>query len=132
MRVYIAGQMRGVPYYNFPAFDAAARRLRELGVEVVSPADLDRARGFDPMTLSYDADWNRVPDRFDLHACILEDVAAILKCQTVALLPGWGRSAGANAEVAIASWAGISVVSVEELVHMLEYVKELQDRRAAE
>ncbi len=28
MRIYIAGPMRGVPKFNFPAFDLAAARIR--------------------------------------------------------------------------------------------------------
>jgi hypothetical protein len=44
-RVYIAGPMRGIPEFNFPAFDAAARG-RAMGLEIISPAELDRAHGF--------------------------------------------------------------------------------------
>ncbi|MHB1850453.1 MAG: DUF4406 domain-containing protein, partial [Acidimicrobiales bacterium] len=45
-RIYIAGPMRGVKDWNFPAFDAARDLLVAAGWEVVSPADLDRAGGF--------------------------------------------------------------------------------------
>lgn len=44
-RAYIAGPMRGYDRFNFPAFDAAKDRLIEMGWDVVSPADLDRAVG---------------------------------------------------------------------------------------
>ena len=73
MTIYIAGKMRGIPYYNFPAFDAARDRLRECGFSVVSPADLDRDVGFDPATLPPDFDWFSVPPGFDI-------AAAVAKC----------------------------------------------------
>ena len=46
-RLYIAGPMRGIPQYNFPVFDAARDKAIALGWDAVSPADLDRANGFD-------------------------------------------------------------------------------------
>jgi hypothetical protein len=41
MKVYISGPMSGLPNFNIKAFDALAVRLRNLGHEVVSPAELD-------------------------------------------------------------------------------------------
>jgi hypothetical protein len=43
MRAYIANKMTGIPQFNIPWFDAAALYLREeKGIDVVSPAELDR------------------------------------------------------------------------------------------
>lgn len=39
-RVYISGPMSGLPDLNFPAFNAAAQQLRELGLDAVNPADI--------------------------------------------------------------------------------------------
>ena len=36
-KVYLAGPMRGLPRYNFDAFDRAAKYLREDGYAVFSP-----------------------------------------------------------------------------------------------
>lgn len=44
MRVYLAGPMRGLPQFNFPAFDAGAATLEALGHEVFNPADRDRGK----------------------------------------------------------------------------------------
>lgn len=106
MKLYLAGPMRGKRFFNFPAFDEARDRLVAMGHEVVSPADLDRARGFDGCKCSPDDPCDKAPEGFDLDACILEDVAAVLACDGVVFLDGWLDSAGARAEYAAAEWRG--------------------------
>lgn len=108
--LYIAAKMRGLPYYNFPAFDAARDRLKALGFEVFSPADMDREAGFDPMKYSYDVQlaafangWNGLPQSFDLAAAIKRDNEAIAKADGVFVLhEGFAESEGATAEVELA------------------------------
>jgi hypothetical protein len=39
--VYLAGPMRGIPQFNFPAFMAAAKQLQKEGYHVFNPADRD-------------------------------------------------------------------------------------------
>lgn len=102
--IYIAGPMRGVPYYNFPAFDAARDLLSAEGWQVMSPADLDRAAGFDAMRLPAAHDWQTSPDGFCCASCIDRDIAALRACDAIYLLDGWERSAGARAEKALAEW----------------------------
>lgn len=105
-RVYIAGSMRGIPFYNFPAFDKTAKTLRLLGYEVVNPADMDRANGFDAMKLPADYDWNSIPEGFDFEDCVTRDIEAVRKCDAIFLLNGWETSKGALAEKALAEWLG--------------------------
>jgi len=106
MTLYTAAAMRGIPYYNFPAFDAARDALQARGHTVISPADLDREHGFDAMTLPPDYDWNSIPEGFDLSACIRRDVDAVLRCDALVFLPGdWSASIGCKSEFAIARWA---------------------------
>ena len=110
MRTYIAGKMRGIPLYNFPAFDSAASDLRSHGIEVVSPAELDREQaGFDPTKLPDDWDWNALPEDFCLRHAAARDLAALMTCDAIHLLPGWQQSKGATAEHAVAVWLGLGV-----------------------
>ena len=114
MTDYLAGPMRGIPFFNFPAFDEARDKLRALGHEVISPADIDRENGFDAMLLPEDTDWNVIPPQLNLDALIERDLAAVRRCHFVVTLPGWQHSVGARAEVAVAQWAGKSIMSIED------------------
>lgn len=51
-RVYLAGPMTGIADYNFPAFNAAAARLRAVGFDVVNPADHGVVEGAEPVGIS--------------------------------------------------------------------------------
>lgn len=51
-RVYLAGPMTGIADYNFPAFNAAAARLRAEGFDVVNPADHGVVDGAEPVGIS--------------------------------------------------------------------------------
>ena len=109
--VYIAGKMRGVPLFNFPKFDRAAEEFRSLGWRVISPAEMDRERGFDPTTLGTDLS-EGVSPAF-LKDAILRDLTAIIDCTALALLPGWETSAGAKVELALARFLGLTVINAE-------------------
>lgn len=91
MRIYLAGPMTGYPEWNFPAFNAEAARLRRLGHDVVNPAE----HGADP-AMSW-ADYLRL------------DLAQLLTCEAVALLPGWEASKGATLERHVATALGMKV-----------------------
>ncbi len=109
--VYIAGPMRGIKYFNFPAFDAAEIELTKQGFDVISPAKLDRAAGFDPETLGNDYDWLDLQKiGFELSDAVKRDADALTKSDAIYLLDGWQRSKGATAEKAIAEWLGLTVM----------------------
>ncbi len=98
MRIYLAGPMRGIDHYNFPAFDAATARLRGAGYRVASPAEHDRAIGFDETLNNLDT--------FDVMAAFRWDVDQVFDCDAVVLLPGWEKSTGVGAELAVARMIG--------------------------
>ena len=84
--------MTGHPDLNFPAFHAEAKKWRDLGHEVVNPAELCP----DPAT-----PW---------HECMRKDIAALVTCDTIVLLPGWRQSRGATLEQHIAERLGMSQI----------------------
>lgn len=110
--IYIAGPMRGMPRFNFDAFDRARDQLVADGWDVISPADMDREHGFDVDGLADDAaDWWRPESLgFDLQAAIDRCLDAIAQCDAVYVLPGWRDSRGASAEVAVAKWRQLQIV----------------------
>ena len=96
-RIYISGPMTGMPRLNFPAFHAEAARLTTLGYEVVNPADLN-------------------PDQeMCWHECMRRDLAALLTCDSLALMDGWQKSAGAHLEMYVAHRVGMEIVIAREV-----------------
>ncbi|MGL5181011.1 DUF4406 domain-containing protein [Herbaspirillum huttiense] len=83
-RIYVAGPMSGLPELNFPAFHAAAAELRAQGFDVVNPAEINP----DPA-----AGWV---------ACMRADIAQLVTCDEILLLPGWENSRGVTLERHIA------------------------------
>jgi hypothetical protein len=104
---YLAGPMRGIPEYNFPAFLRAAALLREQGWTIHSPAERDIEEGFDPKT-----DEAKSLDYYMQH-----DLAAVCSHDAVILLGGWEDSQGARLEAMVADEVGHPVFELvgEEL-----------------
>lgn len=112
MKIYVAGPMRGIPDFNFPAFNEASARLRGEGHIVFNPAEKDIERNGDSFASST-GDEKALTNGFDLRVALLEDLEWICKeAEAVAVLPGWENSKGANAEVATARALGLVVFSV--------------------
>jgi len=101
-RIYLAGPMTGYPGHNFAAFYRAAERLRAAGWDVVNPAE-----NFGGRTDLPRASYMRA------------DVAALVECDAVALLPGWEVSRGAKVEYLLAREMGLAVIDVAMLAPML-------------
>lgn len=106
-RLYLAGPMTGIEHYNFPAFDAAAKQLREAGHTVFNPADNDRENGFDGKSAAGDP-VEAAAKGFNLREALKQDLSWICDhAEGIALLPGWEESKGARTEVALAHALGI-------------------------
>jgi hypothetical protein len=83
-RIYIAGPMRGHEDLNYPAFNEAAEDLKAVGWEVSNPAEIN-------------------PDTTTPYAeCMRSDLAALVECEAIYMLKGWGESKGATLEYQIA------------------------------
>lgn len=99
-RVYLAGPMRGVPEFNFPAFKRAAAKLRHEGYVVFSPAEKGQEAVLDKHPgLQDDLAFRREVFKYD--------AIAICESDIIALLPGWEASSGARAEWALACAIGL-------------------------
>lgn len=114
MRYYIAGPMTGIENYNWPAFEAAASKLRNAGHEVVSPTEIDegmevvevkRDRSTDPATI---LDVRTTP-AFDYDRVLAEDLRQLAGCSGIHLLRGWQQSVGACTELQRALELGLTV-----------------------
>ncbi len=108
VRAYLAGPMRGIPNFNFPAFAAGAALLRARGYEVFSPAERDENR-HNPRMFEGTGDITKIEGvgGFSLREVLGADLEWIGKfADYVVVLPGWELSKGARAEVALARAIG--------------------------
>lgn len=95
--LYVAGPMSGLPDYNYPAFHAAAERLRAAGYVVENPAENPPC-----------ADWT---------GYMRLSLVQISRADGIAVLDGWQMSRGASLEVHIAHALLLPVLPVESWLH---------------
>jgi len=101
MRGYLAGPMTGLPQFNFPAFDAAAKMLRDAGHEVISPAELDDPETRKKALASPDgAPGSGSHDGETWGDFLARDIKLIADgtLDVIWVLPGWESSKGALLE----------------------------------
>ena len=127
MRVYCSGPMTSMPDHNIPAFDAAAKRLREQGHFVVNPAELSAqfgtpeevAESFAEYYRMLDLDANfldhtpatQILERTRVARAVMDaDLAAVRSCDAIYMLRGWEDSRGAKKEIAEAIAHGLTVM----------------------
>jgi hypothetical protein len=112
--------MRGIPFFNFPAFRTAAAWLREEGHVVFSPAE-DAEYKFGPELAKHGSgDERALADTLGITQlgfrrrvfnenfwwlCTVAD--------GIALMPGWSKSKGAFAEKAAAEALGLYVMYMD-------------------
>ena len=116
MKIYLAGPMRGIPEFNFPAFSKATFLLRYLGHEVFSPAEQDNKKhGTDISKGNATGSVQQAAAQhgFNLREALGVDLAWICThADGIALLPGWRNSKGATAEHATAVALGLEVIEL--------------------
>lgn len=114
MKVYVAGPMRGIPEFNFPAFHAATAKLRADGWFVFSPAENDiKQHGVDVSRGNATGDETKAAKEhgFNLRVALGQDLAFICgEADAIYMLPGWENSKGARAEIATAIALGLLII----------------------
>lgn len=117
MKIYLAGPMRGIENFNFPAFFEAAEMLRARGHEVFNPAERDTKEWGGERLRSEKGDENEVADNLGMDKislarhCFLADTNWICtQADAIYVLPGWETSKGAKAEKALGEAIGLMIV----------------------
>jgi nucleoside 2-deoxyribosyltransferase len=103
MILYVAGPMTGLPEFNYPAFNAAARMLAGFGYDVLNPVDAEQHNPTPGTPQAWD--W------YMRHA-----LRMVLQADGIALLTGWENSRGAAVEVFVAHALGIDALPLEDWV----------------
>lgn len=108
-KYYLAGPMSGIPKFNFPAFFAAATRLREFGWDIISPAEMDDEADKGAALKSVDGS---ITDHTAMSGktwgdFLSRDVKIVAdQVQGLVLLPGWEKSRGARLETFVGLLCG--------------------------
>ena len=102
-KIYIAGPMRGLPAFNYPAFHFYAQHARKAGFAVENPAEIGALYGTP----------EQINDDPALLAAVVEaELHALDTCNAICLLPGWEKSEGARRELARALQLGLAICVV--------------------
>lgn len=119
-KVYIAGPMRGIEAFNFPAFDNAGDKLEALNFIIFSPADHDREDGFNPEDDNLTGNEDLSDLGFDLREALTWDLQKVMEADLVVVLPGYEKSTGAAAELALANALGTPWCTLQYALNWLE------------
>ena len=117
MRIYLAGPMRNIPFFNFSNFDAVAYMLRGAGHTVLNPADKDREVYGKDFELKFPTgQFSDCPEaKFSLREALEYDLSWICrKADTLYMLTGWEHSGGARAEHAVAAALNLKIIYEED------------------
>lgn len=106
--IYISGPMRGIPQFNFAAFDFAEDLWAHMGWKVLNPAKRGWGSG-DPATGT-----GVTPE--EVQAWLREDIREIVsECDAIGLIRGWEESEGAKLEAAVAFAIGLDFYDAHSL-----------------
>lgn len=107
---YLAGPMSNIPAFNFPEFHRIAAILRDSGINLVNPAELDeeieRERAEASPDGTHDASLKTWAD------CLRRDVEIVTNpnCRGVIVIDGWERSSGAQFETYVANKLSLPIL----------------------
>jgi len=113
LKVYLAGPMSGYPEFNFPLFHSVTTELRKKGLDVFNPAgkdvedygeDFTKTEGY---KTGNNTKQSEEVESFNIRDVLAKDMAWICQhADAICMLPGWERSKGATAELALAKALG--------------------------
>jgi hypothetical protein len=100
---YLAGPMRGFPQCNFPAFIAAADKLRAAGHTIISPAEMDSPETRKEAMQCVGGEDLKTYGGETTGSILARDVRIVADDVTgIVFLPGWSHSRGARLEAFVA------------------------------
>jgi hypothetical protein len=106
-RIFLSGPMSGLPEENYPAFNAAAAKLRAAGFHVENPAENQKCET-----------WG---------AYMLLSVAQLLTCEPVVRLPGGEKSRGARRENDLAIDFDMLILDFDEALENIKSIQAIKD-----
>lgn len=98
--IYLSGPMTGYPDYNIPLFNDVAGQLRKMGHRVYNPAEYP---------------YNGMKEFPIRQAFASYSTFICLEADTIVLLPGWEKSLGVSAELALAKNCGLSIIEWDKV-----------------
>ena len=97
MKYYLAGQMTGIPQFNFPRFVEVANRLRMIGMEILNPAEIDNDYDREQALASETGEEGSVTSTWG--QCLGRDIKIVADdVDGVILMDNWHLSKGARLE----------------------------------
>lgn len=110
-RVYIAGPMRGIKDFNFPAFHRIAELLRIAHCEVFNPAENDETKHGKIFSEESGCEHELAArSNWTLRGALRADTSWIIDhAEAICLLSGWKNSKGATAERALGIALGLEI-----------------------
>ena len=136
--------MTNIPQFNFPTFDTFRDLYKKFGYEVFSPADHDRmllGKPVDwlPSLSDCNGEWHswnpfaidtesgaKLPTLRDMLGADLQWIAS--KATHIAMLPGWEKSSGANAEWSLAKALNLTIHYYPMPLEMINQVRKEQGK----
>lgn len=119
MKIYLAGPMSNIPFFNFPAFHAYQAQLEAQGHEVFSPArQTNEQYRADVSAGNANGDEAQAAKDhgFDRRKAMAADMVWICgEADAIAMMPRWAESKGATAEYHCAVAIGLKVIWLLEL-----------------
>lgn len=92
--IYLCGPVSGLPENNYPAFNAAAQKLRSEDFNVLNPAEIQSEKEDQP--------WS-----YYMRLCL----EMVCRADLLMVLPGWQSSRGAKLEVYVAQQLELPILS---------------------